>query len=156
MTNLKTEVTRKQSTPNFSKNEHFLPPYTHTCAYKEVRNVRFSKSFSVLCFLVTSVLRFALLSYHWQSHLSHQWTSIFCTNKHNLSQHPGAFTLPENTFIWTEKLKHFHNLSNRNKYVMLHLIYDFSKRVCGSFLNLTPRWLFQVLVLAHTITSLSW
>ena len=28
--NLKTEVTRKQSTPNFPKNEYFLPPETHT------------------------------------------------------------------------------------------------------------------------------
>ena len=38
--NLKTEVTRKQSTPNFPKNKHFLPPDTYT------------------------VLRFALLSYY--------------------------------------------------------------------------------------------
>ena len=29
--NFKTGVTRKQSTPNFSKNEIFLPPDTHTC-----------------------------------------------------------------------------------------------------------------------------
>ena len=28
--NLKTEVTRKQSTPNFPENAHFLPPDTHT------------------------------------------------------------------------------------------------------------------------------
>ena len=28
--NLKTGVTRKQSTPNFPKNEHFLPLDTHT------------------------------------------------------------------------------------------------------------------------------
>ena len=28
--NLKTEVTRKQSTPIFLKNKHFLPPDTHT------------------------------------------------------------------------------------------------------------------------------
>ena len=27
--NLKTGVTRKQSTPNFPKNEHFLPPDKH-------------------------------------------------------------------------------------------------------------------------------
>ena len=30
MTNLKRSVSRKQSTPNFSKNEHFLPPDTHS------------------------------------------------------------------------------------------------------------------------------
>ena len=29
-TNLKTGVSRKQSTPNFPKNKHFLPTYTHT------------------------------------------------------------------------------------------------------------------------------
>ena len=28
--NLKTEEARKQSTPNFPKNERFLPPDTHT------------------------------------------------------------------------------------------------------------------------------
>ena len=28
--NRKTELTRKQSTPNFPKNEHFLFPKTHT------------------------------------------------------------------------------------------------------------------------------
>ena len=30
MVNLKTRVLRKQGSPNFSKNEHFLPPDTHT------------------------------------------------------------------------------------------------------------------------------
>ena len=30
MTNLKTKVKRKQSTPFFPKNEHLLPPDTHT------------------------------------------------------------------------------------------------------------------------------
>ena len=39
-----------QSTPNFSKNEHFLPPHTHTtCAYQGVRNVRFSVSLLEVC-----------------------------------------------------------------------------------------------------------
>ena len=32
-TNLKTGVSRKQSTPRFPKNEHFLPPDTHTYVY---------------------------------------------------------------------------------------------------------------------------
>ena len=31
--NLKTEVTRKQSTPNFPKSEHSLPPDIHTYAH---------------------------------------------------------------------------------------------------------------------------
>ena len=32
----KTGVTRKQSTPNFPKKEHFLPPDTHTYMYVSV------------------------------------------------------------------------------------------------------------------------
>ena len=50
------EVTRKQSTPNFPKNEHFLFPWGKKCS--------FSRKFGVLCFLVTSVLRFAFLPYY--------------------------------------------------------------------------------------------
>ena len=45
--NLKTGVSRKQSTPNFPKNEHFL------CASEGKK-----------CFLETTVLRFALLPYY--------------------------------------------------------------------------------------------
>ena len=56
MANLKTEVTRKQSTPNFRKNEHFLPQGGKKCSF-------FGK-FGVVCFLVTSILRFALLPYY--------------------------------------------------------------------------------------------
>ena len=49
--NLKTGISRKQSTPKFPKNKHFLPLDTHTCAYtyaractyQEVRNVCFSE-----------------------------------------------------------------------------------------------------------------
>ena len=48
-----TGVSRKQNTPNFPKNEHFLPPDTQTrCSF-------FGK-FGVFCFLETPVLRFAL------------------------------------------------------------------------------------------------
>ena len=43
--NLKTEASRKQTTSNFPKNDHFLPPDTHTY----VRNVRFSEN--LLCFV---------------------------------------------------------------------------------------------------------
>ena len=63
--NLKTGVSRKQSTPNFPKNEHFLPSDTHT--YKCVsggKNVRFFGKFDVLCFLETPVLKFAFLPYY--------------------------------------------------------------------------------------------
>ena len=63
--NLKTEVTRTQSTPNFPKNERFLPPDTHTyvCVSGGKKRSFFGK-FGVLCILVTSVLRFALLPYY--------------------------------------------------------------------------------------------
>ena len=61
--NLKSGVTRKQSTPNFPKNKHFLPTDTHAHAcVSEGKNVFFRK-FGVLCFLVTPILRFALLPY---------------------------------------------------------------------------------------------
>ena len=56
--NLKTGVIKKKSTPNFSKNEHFLPPDTHTYVYP------FFEKLNMLCFLVTPVLRFALLPYY--------------------------------------------------------------------------------------------
>ena len=61
--NLKTDVTRRQNTPSLPKNKHFLSPRVGN-----VRNVRnggkkcsFFGKFGVLCFLVTSILRFALL-----------------------------------------------------------------------------------------------
>ena len=49
--NLKTGVSRKQSTPNFPKNEHFLPleHFLRTCAYHGVRNVRFLEN--LVCFI---------------------------------------------------------------------------------------------------------
>ena len=50
------EVARKQSTADFLK--------THMCAYQGVRNVYFSEKFGMLCFLVTSVLRFNLLPHY--------------------------------------------------------------------------------------------
>ena len=43
MTNIKMGVTRKQSVPIFPKNEHFLPPDT-LCAYRRLRNIRFSEN----------------------------------------------------------------------------------------------------------------
>ena len=59
MTNLKTEVTRKQSTPNFSKNEHLL-----SMCVSGGKKYSYFEKFGVLCFLVTSVLRFFLLPYY--------------------------------------------------------------------------------------------
>ena len=44
-------VARKQSMPNFPKNEHFLP-------------LLFFGKFGVFCFLETTVLKFALLFYY--------------------------------------------------------------------------------------------
>ena len=63
--NLKTGVSKKQGTPNFPKNEHFLPPYTHTdvCVSGDKKCLFFGK-FGVLCFLETPILRFTLLPYY--------------------------------------------------------------------------------------------
>ena len=65
MATLKTGVSRKQSTPNFPKNEDFLPPdtYTYVCVSRSKR-CSFCETFGVLCFLETPVLRFALLPYY--------------------------------------------------------------------------------------------
>ena len=40
--------------------EHFLPPYTHRCAYQEVRNVRFQENLTCFVFLKT---RFEIRSF---------------------------------------------------------------------------------------------
>ena len=60
-------VSRKQSTPDFPKNEYFLPPGTHmyVCVSGSKKCSFFGK-FGVLCFLETPVLRFALLPYYRQ------------------------------------------------------------------------------------------
>ena len=55
-------VTRKQSTPHFPKNEHFLPSNTHKCVcVLGGKKCWFFGKFDVLCFLVTPVLRYSLL-----------------------------------------------------------------------------------------------
>ena len=58
-------VTRKQSTSNFPKNKHFLPPgiHTHVCVSGR-KKCSFFEKFGVLGFHVTPVLRFALLPYY--------------------------------------------------------------------------------------------
>ena len=76
-------ASRKQSTPNFAKNEHFLSPDTH--AYVCVsggKKCSFFAKFVVLCFLKTPVLRFSLLPYYRQINLflcqycHHVWNFI--------------------------------------------------------------------------------
>ena len=65
MVNPETGVSRKQSTSNFPKIEHFLPPDTHT--YMRLsgdRKCSFFGKFDVLSFLETPVLRLALLPYY--------------------------------------------------------------------------------------------
>ena len=63
--NLKTCISTKQSTPNFPKNEHILPPDTHTyvCVSRGKKCSIFGK-FGVLCFLETRFLRFVYLPYY--------------------------------------------------------------------------------------------
>ena len=65
MANLKTGFTRKQRTPDFLKNEHFLPNDTHmhVCVSGD-KKCSFSRKFGGPCFLVTPVSRFALLLFH--------------------------------------------------------------------------------------------
>ena len=67
-TNLKTGVSRKQSTPRFPKNEHFLPPDTHTYVYISggggVRNLCFSENL----FSWNTRLKTALLPYYRQNY----------------------------------------------------------------------------------------
>ena len=54
----------KKNTQSFPKNEYFLPPDTHMCLYVPGgRKCLFFGKFDVLCFLVTPLLRFALLLY---------------------------------------------------------------------------------------------
>ena len=59
---------RKQSTPSFLKSKHFLPPDTHSyvCVLGKGggKKCSFFEKFAMFCFLVTSVLRFALLPYY--------------------------------------------------------------------------------------------
>ena len=54
-----TGVSKKQSPPNFSENQHFLPPDTHTYVCVSGGNkCSFFGKFGVLCFLETPVLKF--------------------------------------------------------------------------------------------------
>ena len=58
-------ITRKQSTPKFPKTKvsyHLI--HTCTCAYQGGKKCWFFGKIDVLCFLVTSVLRFALLRHY--------------------------------------------------------------------------------------------
>ena len=58
-------VSRKQSTPSFSKMEHLLPPDTHTNMHiSGGKKCSFFGKFGVLCFLETPGLRFAFLPYY--------------------------------------------------------------------------------------------
>ena len=61
--NLKTGVSRKQSTPKFLKNKHFLPPDTHTYVFVlGGKKCLFYGNFGVLCFLETPASRFCLIT----------------------------------------------------------------------------------------------
>ena len=63
----KTGVTREQRPSNFPENQYFLPPDTHTCVcISGGKKCFFFRQFDVICFLVTSILRFASLPYYQQ------------------------------------------------------------------------------------------
>ena len=55
----------------FRQNAHFLLPDTHTyVCVSEGKKCSFSEKFSVLCFLVTSILKFTLSCYYRRLHAS--------------------------------------------------------------------------------------
>ena len=83
MANLKTGVSRKQSTPKFLKNKHFLPPdkHMHVCVSGGKKCLLF-ENFSVLCFLKTPVLRFALLPY--SRRIDQKWAK--CESLHHCTK----------------------------------------------------------------------
>ena len=60
---------KKESTPNFPKSEHLLPPDTHTYVFLsgDKKCSLFGK-FGVLCFLETHILWFVFLAYHRQNY----------------------------------------------------------------------------------------
>ena len=63
--NLKTDVSRTQSTPSFPKCKHFLSPDTHTyVCISGGKKCSFFGKFGMLSFLETHVLRFALFPYY--------------------------------------------------------------------------------------------
>ena len=90
MANLKTGISRKQSTSNFRKT-YISYPLICTRVYvcvSGVRNVRFAIKFDVLCFLETPVLRFGLLPYYRRFlHVNFfQLTQIFAASKQRVKQ----------------------------------------------------------------------
>ena len=74
----KTGVIRKQSTPNFPKNERFLYPNTHLrmCVLGG-KKCPFFEKFDMHCFLVTAVLRFALLPYYRLTYQKFKITKLY-------------------------------------------------------------------------------
>ena len=84
--NLKTMVTRKQSTPDFPKNLLSLPPDTHASMCVSGSKNCFWKIWE-LCFLVTTVLRSILLPYYRRIRFYKNWRIYFCSQlNENLSQ----------------------------------------------------------------------
>ena len=85
-------MSRKQSTPNFPKNEHFLTSDTNTCAWiSGGKKCSFFGKFGMLCFLVTFV-----------------WDSPFC--------------LITNQFIFREELSITSIDSNITDNINLYLV----------------------------------
>ena len=94
--NLKTGVTKKQSTLNFPKNEH-LPSDTHTQVRASgSKKCLFFGKCGMLCFLVTPVLRFVLLAYYRRYNLT-IWpcSLILLCLKHSRKIFCSQFALPE-------------------------------------------------------------
>ena len=63
--NLKTGVSRKKSTPNFPKDEHFLPPDTHTYECASGGNVRFLENFKIRPFALLPTTSVMTVQFYW-------------------------------------------------------------------------------------------
>ena len=106
---------KKQSAPNFPKNEH-LPPDTHTdVCVSEVKNVRFFGKFNVLCFLETPAWRIVLLPYYRRSMISEQ--NIYM-------RHKKIHEMNSLSFIWKIPL---HKTKTKN--FKKHLTFLFPKKI---------------------------
>ena len=81
---------KKQSTPNFPKKQLFPTPDMHTfvCVSRGKKCSFFGK-FGVLCFLVTSVLKFAFLPYYRRYNMQ----TIFMNTENCKTNKPHIFRL---------------------------------------------------------------
>ena len=75
-------VSRKQSMPIFSLNEHFLPPDMHNyVCVSGGKKCSFFGKFDVVCFLETPFVRFALFPYNRRL----EFSNIKCKGEYSIT-----------------------------------------------------------------------